>query len=279
MTSPLDRCRSLLYTPGVYPDRFGKAAEAGADGVIIDLEDGVAAGRKDEARAEAVRFLQAPAIPGPLRALRVNGLRTRAGLRDLTVVLESGAGPDVLVLPKCESAAEVRVVDALLAEARHSAALLPMIESVAGLREAEAVAGACGRVAGLMLGGADLAAELGVEPARDSLLPARWEVVRAAAAAGVPAIDMPRLDVDDEAALEQDCAAARRLGFAGKSAIHPRQVAAINRAFTPTAEQLARARQVVEAFEAGGGEVCLVEGRLVEEPIVRAARRLLARSS
>jgi (S)-citramalyl-CoA lyase len=157
--TPLSATRSWLFTPATRPDRFPTAAASGADVTILDLEDSVALGDKDRARETALGFLLA-AKPGRIRhALRINGLDTQAGLRDLTAVLGSKAVPDFLVLPKTETAGHLLILDRLLTAASRPIKLIGLIESARGLAAVEAIAAATPRLAGLMIGAADMAAE------------------------------------------------------------------------------------------------------------------------
>ncbi|HXJ34768.1 MAG TPA: CoA ester lyase [Candidatus Eisenbacteria bacterium] len=264
--------RSLLFAPATKAERLAKAAISGADAVIADLEDAVAPAEKDAARGSALRWLRGPAAPAVARCLRSNGLRTPEGLRDVLALVESGAAPDFLVVPKVESPQELGILDALLAGPTR---FLPLIETARGLSRAERIA-AHPRVAGLLLGGADLAADLGATLDWEALLWARSRLVQAAATAGVAVIDVPHLVLEDGTALAAECARVRRLGFTGKLAIHPKQVAAINAAFTPAGDEVLRARRIVDAAEAAGGGVCVVDGKMVDAPVLRAARRTLA---
>ena len=265
--------RSWLFTPATRPDRFARAGEAGADVLIIDLEDAVAPGDKDRARAAALAHLDAGRGTAPIQALRVNGLRTRAGLDDLRLLLESRTGPDAVILPKVETPDEPRLVDAWLAEAGSPAALVALVESARGVEAAPEIARSTPRLSALMFGAADLAADLGAPAAWEPLLYARSRVVAAAATAGLDAIDAPYFDLKDQAGLEAELRAAVALGFAAKAAIHPGQVAAINAALTPSAAAVAEAREILAQNEAGVG---VVGGRMVDEAVARHARRILA---
>ena len=265
--------RSWLFTPATRPDRFARAGEARADVLIIDLEDAVVPGDKDRARAAALAHLDAGRGTAPIQALRVNGLRTRAGLDDLRLLLESRTGPDAVILPKVETPDEPRPADAWLAEAGSRAALVALIESARGLEAAPEIARSTPRLSALMFGAADLAADLGAPAAWEPLLYARSRVVAAAAAAGLDAIDAPHFALTDQAGLEAELRAAVALGFAAKAAIHPGQVAAINAALTPSAAAVAEAREILAQNEAGVG---VVGGRMVDEAVARRARRILA---
>jgi (S)-citramalyl-CoA lyase len=270
--SKLIRVRSWLFTPATRPDRFDKAAASGADVSIIDLEDSVAAADKVEARRTALAHLAQPAPGSCGRALRMNGLETRFGLADLHALLESSACPDYLVLPKTESAAHLQILDHLLAEAGKVTRLVALIESAQGLAACEAIAAATPRLEALLFGAADMSADLGAGTAWASLAYARSRLVAACALARVVAIDSPFFDVKDHDGLTQETAQAVALGFAGKAAIHPNQIAPINAALTPRPEEVAQARAILSENAKGVG---VVQGQMVDEAVARKARRIL----
>ena len=274
------RIKALLFTPGNRPERFAKAESTGADGLIIDLEDAVGAGEKDHARAAVATWLKERKVPAQadfLICLRINSVYTEAGLRDLLAVLElarAGCAPEALLLPKVESAVEVELV------ARHlkgAIPLLALIESAAGLEQAYAIADASS-LRGLAFGGVDLAADLGCAFAWEPLLAGRARVVQAAASRGLGVLDVPYLDIQDGAGLTAECLRAKAMGFNGKLAIHPGQVAGIAAAFTPTAPEVEFAQGVLAAYQAAAGGVCTYRGKMIDEPVVIAARSLLARA-
>jgi (S)-citramalyl-CoA lyase len=272
-TIKLTRVRSWLFTPASRPDRFDKAAASEADVSIIDLEDSVAPADKAEARRTALAHLAQRAAGSCGRALRMNGLETRFGLADLHDLLESSARPDYLVLPKTESAAHLQILDRLLAEAGNTTRLVALIESAQGLAACEAIAASTPRLEALMFGAADMSADLGAATAWAPLAYARSRLVAACALAGVLAIDSPFFDVKDHEGLTQETSQAVALGFAGKAAIHPNQIVAINAALTPRAEEVARARAILAENAKGVG---VVQGQMVDEAVARKARRTLA---
>jgi len=272
-------CRVLLFTPGNRPERFAKAAATGADGLILDLEDAVSAAAKDEARAILVEHFRAghraALAPQQVCGLRVNNIHTSAGVRDLDALASTRVAPDFVMLPKVESAFEVRLYARLLADIP----LVCTIESARGLEAAVDIAGADPRVRALVFGGADLAVDLGARLAWEPLYWARARVVQAAATAAVAAIDVPHVVIDDEAGLRGDAVRVKEMGYGGKLAIHPRQVGPIRDIFTPTAEEIEHARALVAAYEAAGGNVVEYRGRMVEGPIVKSAQRILERAA
>jgi (S)-citramalyl-CoA lyase len=271
--SKFTQVRSWLFTPGTRPDRFDKAAASGADVSIIDLEDAVAPADKAQARQMALAHLAQPGASSCGRALRMNGLDTRFGLADLQALLESSARPDFLVLPKTESAAHLHILDRLLAEAGKATRLVALIESAHGLAAAAAIAAATPRLEALLFGAADMSADLGAGTAWAPLAYARSRIVAACALAGVMAIDSPFFDVKDHEGLTQETSQAVALGFAGKAAIHPNQIVAINAALTPRPEEVARARAILAENAKGVG---VVQGQMVDEAVARKARRTLA---
>lgn len=267
--------RSWLFTPGSRPDRFDAAARSGADVSILDLEDAVAPDDKATARGQALAHLAAVRPSGgPGMALRINGLDTRDGLDDLAALLDSEAAPDFLVLPKTDSAGHLEIVDRLLASRGVDTRLVGLIESTAGLEAVEAIASrGNGRLFGLMLGAADMAADLGVANEWEPLVYARSRIVAACARAGIVAIDTPFFDLHDPAGLAAEIARAKAFGFAGKAAIHPGQVDAIRSALTPDDAAIERARRILSENAKGVG---MVDGRMIDEAVARQARRILA---
>ena len=274
------RVKALLFTPGNRPERFAKAEGTRADGLIIDLEDAVGAGEKDQARVAVATWFNDRKVLARadfLICLRINSVYTEAGLRDLLTVIalaKAGCAPGALLLPKIESAVEVELV------ARHlkgAIPLLALIESAAGLEQAHAIAGAPS-LRGLAFGGVDLAADLGCAFAWEPLLAGRARVVQAAATRGLGVLDVPYLDIQDGPGLTAECLRAKAMGFNGKLAIHPGQVAGIAAAFTPTEAEIEFARGVLAAYQAAAGGACTYRGKMVDEPVVIAARSLLARA-
>ena len=267
--------RNFLFVPGTRPDRFAKALAAGPDMVTVDLEDAVIPPQKDEARALTMPLFDG-AKDGIERVIRVNALRTPFGLKDLLAIIEHPTPPDGIMLPKVESADEVRIVATLLERAARPVHLHVIIESNPGLDQVQAIAGASPAIRSLLFGAVDMAAELGSAMDFTSLLYARSRVVHAAARYGLDAIDVPWLDLADEAGLLEECRLVQALGFTGKAAIHPKQLPVINGVFTPDPVRIAYARKVIAAFEAAPDGLVVVDGKLIEIPVVRIAKRTLA---
>ncbi|OLT00242.1 citrate lyase [Pseudonocardia sp. CNS-004] len=284
------RLRTLLFVPGDRPDRIPKAAAAGADGIAIDLEDAVAASRKDAARRSVAEALGALPPGGPVVTVRINAVDTGLAEADVDALEPVLGRVHLVIVPMSSSPDAVRAAAALLGKAEHRAGLdpggtgiIPLVETAAGIAEARDIAAADERVHTLAFGPADLSRELGVTPTADGeeLFVARCQLVLAAAAAGKPQpIDGPHLDLDDAEGLARSAAKARRLGFGGKQVLHPRQIPVVAAAFAPTAEELRWARRVDEAFRAaeaaGVSSIRLDDGTFVDYPIAHRARALLA---
>lgn len=263
---------SLLFVPGSRPDRFAKAKAAGAGLVVIDLEDAVAPDDKESAREAALGHVaEAPEGWG----IRINAVTTLAGVRDLAALGDARVLPQVLMVPMVESAAELDVVAGALGE--RCPELVPLVETPRGLRHALEIV-SHEKVTALMLGGADFSSELGVELVWDPLLGARHAMVLACAEAGKPAIDVPYIHLDDDDGFAQECARAGALGFLCKAVIHPRQVPAANAAFAPSEEEVADAREALEAYKAGGERAIRFKGKMLEAPFVKKYRAVLARA-
>jgi citrate lyase subunit beta/citryl-CoA lyase len=276
------KLRSLLFVPGDRADRFAKAAASGADALILDLEDAVAASAKDAARAAVGAWLgEGASLPRFVRINPVDGPLARADLDAL-----AGTRPDGIMVPKAEGAATIAMLDPLLAERGLSdVPLLPIAtETPAAIFQLGSYGAVAHRLAGITWGAEDLPAAIGAATSReaDGRYTAPYEMARSltlfgAHAAGVAAIDTVYPAIRDEAGLAAYAARAARDGFTGMMAIHPAQVAAINAAFTPSAEAVARAQAIVDAFAANPDAGALqVDGRMVDAPHLTQARRVLA---
>lgn len=267
--------RTLLFAPGDRVEVHAKALASGADVVCLDLEDAVALDRKDAARRAALPFLLSGEGSAE-RALRINSPRSAEGLRDLLGIIEAAPAQGVLFLPKVSSAEEVGWVEELLDEAGLGLRLGVLVESVAGLERASSIMRASSRIAFAMFGGADLSAELGVGMDDHALHYARSRVVHGARLAGIDVFDVPSLAFRDLDQVAREAAYARAMGFTGKGVIHPSNVAVVNDAFKPSQTEIERARKVMEAYRASPNGLAVVDGKLVERPVVRSMERILA---
>ena len=269
--------RCLLFFPGSRPELLPKAVASGADRVCMDLEDAVAPEAKGTARAAALDMLTRPPVDRARLVVRVNHPASEAGAADLEAIASLDGASPTLMVPKVDGPEELHELRDRLGGRGAGTVLIPMIETVRGLARVEAIA-SVEDVEALMFGGLDLSIELGASLDWESLLYARSRTVHAARLAGVHVLDMPFFDAADDEALRAEAERAGRLGFSGKAAIHPRQVGPIQAAFTPSDEQVARARRLVEAYERERMGAFLLDGVMVDRPAVEAARALLART-
>lgn len=269
--------RSFIFTPGLRPDMFPKALASGADIVCVELEDGIAPKDKAEARKHALALFEKPqADDGVERIVRINSLRERCGIEDVQAVLASATPPPALMMPKVRTPDEVVMLDQLLNEAGHATRLHVIIETNEGLEAVFDIARCSDRIDAMFFGGVDMAAELRCQNRFDSMIYARSRVVHASAAAGLDVIDVPFLDLDDPEGMRIEAEKVRDLGFAGKGSVHPKQIAALNEVFTPKADQIARARRIISAFENADTGLVVIDGKLIEKPVLRDMRRIVA---
>ena len=278
MSAPVRPRRSVLYMPGSNARELEKAKSLPADALIFDLEDAVAPDAKASARDQVCAAVRAGGYGAREIIVRVNALATPWGHADLAAV--GAVGADAVLIPKVESADEVRQAISVLDEA-DGPPDLPiwcMMETPRAMLRAEAIAAADARVGCLVMGTSDLAKELHAAhtPERLPMITALGLCLLAARACGLAILDGVHLDLEDEAGFTASCRQGAELGFDGKTLIHPKQIGAANAAFAPGAEALARARRIIEAHEqaarAGLG-VVVVDGRLIENLHVVEARR------
>lgn len=281
--------RSLLFMPGDSLRKIEKATHLPTDSIIMDLEDGVALSRKAEARVAVVEALRALDFGGRERLVRINPVGSGLETADLEAVAASQ--PDGLVIPKVESAAQVQRISQALASAEQAHAwapgavrLLVIVETALGVMNVREIAGADERVDALMFGAEDLAGDIGATRTAEGweVFYARSAVVTAAAAYRRQAIDTVFVDLADVEGLRRESERAMQMGYTGKMAIHPRQVEVINAAFTPTAEAVAQAQRLIEAYaqqQAAGAGAFAYEGKMVDMPLIRAAEQVLARAA
>lgn len=276
--------RSFLFAPANHARRREKAFTLGADAVILDLEDACAVSEKAASRAPVAEAMRA--ARSCLGYVRVNPLSTPFAYGDIVETVQPGL--DGIVLPKVESAADVATADWLIAQlerdrglAAGSVDLMPIVESAAGLANFREISRASPRVRRFAFGAADFTNDLGLEWTRDEmeLLPHRSEIVLQSRAAGLePPVDTVWADVKDAEGFARSAARVRALGFQGKLCIHPDQVPAANRAFTPSDAEVAKAQRILDAFaeaEARGSSAIQLDGQFIDYPIMHAARRVV----
>ena len=278
--------RSLLFLPGNNPNMLINGNCLGADAIIFDLEDAVAPNEKDAARILVRNTMRYMDLRGCEKIVRINSTDTSYWQEDLDTVVP--CKPDVILLPKTGSAADVALVDSYLTKLEEilgmesdSVALMPLIETALGVENAFAIATASKRVCGLFLGAEDLTADLQCKRTKEGkeILYARTRLVMAARAAGVEVYDTPFTDVNDDEGIWEDAALAKALGFSGKAAISPRHVEAINSTFSPSQSDIEYAYEVLDAIalakEQGKGAISL-RGKMIDAPIVTRAQQTIA---
>lgn len=269
--------RSFIFTPGLRPDMYPKALASGADIVCVELEDGIAPKDKAEARKRALALFEKPqADDGVERIVRINSMRERFGIEDVNAVLTTKTPPPALMMPKVRTPDEVVILDQLLSEAGHATRLHVIIETNEGLEAAFEIARCSSRIDAMFFGGVDMAAELRCQNSFESMIYARSRVVHASAAAGLDVVDVPFLDLDDPEGMRAEAEKVRDLGFSGKGSVHPKQIAALNAVFTPSDDQIARARRIIAEFEAADTGLVVIDGKLIEKPVLRDMYRIVA---
>lgn len=280
--------RSLLFMPGDSARKIEKATQLDADSIVMDLEDAVAPGNKALARRTTYDALRTLDFGRRERLVRVNAWQTEYFADDVRETI--GGQPHGYVIPKVNSAEDLRAARAFIADAvrvqgmdPNAIKLLAIIETARGVLNVREIAEVGSPLEALIFGADDLAADIGAKRTRSSVevLYARSAVIIAAAAHGLQAIDIVFFDLNDLTGLEDECIFGRQLGYTGKMVIHPRQLDVVNRAFSPTAEEIAQAQRIVRAAHehaAGGVGAFALDGRMVDGPIIKQAERVLAQA-
>src|SRR6266536_1702802 len=280
--------RSSLYVPGDSEKMLRRAAGIPADVLLLNLEDGVALSRKEQARENVGRALRDLDFGAREIVVRINSMASEIGKRDLSAIVPGR--PDGICLPKVESAGEIHAADAAVLEIELAYGLPEgqisfhaMIESSRGVLHAPEIASASDRMAAFIFGSADYVRDVRCQPGedREELLLALQQIVLAARGAGIDAIDAPCFDIRNRELLEREARQARRLGFDGKNALHPDQVVTINQIFSVTAQEIAWARKVLEelnAAEQRGRALSTIEGQLIDNPHLALAERILSQA-
>lgn len=257
--------RSFLFVPGDRPERFDKAANSGAHSIVIDLEDAVSMATKEQARDAAAAWL----TPGRVAGVRINGADTPWFNDDLSMVKATPSA--AVMLPKADADSLAYTASALPGRP-----IIALVETVKGYMELRQLAAVPGLVR-IAFGSVDFGSETGIADEGDAMTAIRTQILLESCFAGLlPPIDGVSVGFNDEQQMRNDALRSRQLGFGGKLCIHPKQVAAVNGAFLPTAEQLAWAGRVMAAIEASNGGVTTVDGKMVDKPVVDQARRILA---
>jgi citrate lyase beta subunit len=269
--------RSFIFTPGLKPEMYPKALKSGTDMVCIELEDGIAPQDKEIARNLALKlFQEKQENDGVERILRINCLREKFGIDDIQAILETDSPPPALMIPKVKTPEEIVLLDNLLSENGHKCRLHVIIETNEALENAYRIAKCSERIDALFFGGVDMSAELRCENKWEPLLYARSRIVHAAASAGIDAIDVPYLDLEDMEGMKKEALKAKELGFSGKGSIHPKQIPLLNEVFTPSEAVIQKAQRIVSVFEKANTGLVVIDGKLIEKPVLREMYRILS---
>ena len=271
--------RSMLFLPGNNPNMLINGNCLGSDAVIFDLEDAVAPDQKDAARILVRNTLKYMDFRGCERIVRINSIGTPYWQEDLKALLPYK--PDLILLPKTESARDILTIDAYMTELGSEVGVMALIETALGVENAFQIASSSKRLKALFLGAEDLTADLRCKRTKEGreIEYARHRLVVAARAAGVDVYDTPFTDVNDDEGIVTDASLAKALGFTGKASISPRHVEVINSVFSPTQKDVDYAYEVMEAIalakEQGKGAISL-HGKMIDAPIVTRAEQTIA---
>ena len=266
--------RSFIFTPGLTPSMFPKAIASGADMVCIELEDGIAIKDKNEARKNTIEALKSLEVKNDVElVVRINCQRTKFGLLDLEAFVSSGLKVKALMLPKVKTPDEITFIDDLLTDSGLDTDLHVIMETNEALENIYDIAHASKRTVALYFGGVDMAAELRVPNNYQNLLYARSKLVHAGASVGIDVIDVPYLDLEDMEGMKKEAELVRDLGFTGKGSIHPKQINILNEIFTPSKEEIAKAKKIVDQFNESDTGLVVIDGKLIEKPVLREMQR------
>ena len=266
--------RSFIFTPGLNPDMFPKAIASGADMVCIELEDGIAIKDKDEARKNTIEALKTLEVKSGVElVVRVNCQRTKFGLLDLEAFISSNLKVKAIMLPKVKTSDEIKFIDDLLTDCNLDTDLHVIMETNEALQNIYDIAHSSKRIVALYCGGVDMAAELRVPNSYENLLYARSKLVHAGASVGIDVIDVPYLDLEDMDGMKKEAELVRDLGFTGKGSIHPKQINILNEIFTPSKEEISKAKKIVDQFSESDTGLVVIDGKLIEKPVLREMQR------
>ena len=266
--------RSFIFTPGLKPEMFPKAISSGADMVCIELEDGIAIKDKDEARKNTFKALETLEVKSGVElVVRVNCQRTKFGLMDLEAVVSSKTNVKAIMLPKVKTPDEITFIDDMLTDCGLDTDLHVIMETNEALESIYDIAHASKRIVALYFGGVDMAAELRVPNEYKNLIYARSRLVHAGASVGVDVIDVPYLDLEDMDGMKKEAELVRDLGFTGKGSIHPKQINMLNEIFTPSKEEIIKAKKIVDQFNESDTGLVVIDGKLIEKPVLREMQR------
>ena len=266
--------RSFIFTPGLKPEMFPKAIASGADMGCIELEDGIAIKDKDEARKNTIEALETLEVKSGVElVVRINCQRTKFGLLDLEAFISTKTKVKAIMLPKVKTPDEITFIDDLLTDCALDTDLHVIMETNEALESIYEIAHASKRIVALYFGGVDMAAELRVPNEYKNLLYARSKLVHAGASVGIDVIDVPYLDLEDMDGMKKEAEHVRDLGFTGKGSIHPKQINMLNEIFTPSKEEIIKAKKIVDQFNESDTGLVVIDGKLIEKPVLREMQR------
>ena len=266
--------RSFIFTPGLQPEMFPKALVSGADMVCIELEDGIAIKDKDIARKNTINALKTLNVKSDVElVVRINCQRTKFGLLDLEAFISSEIKIKAIMLPKVKTPDEIKFIDDLLTDCNLDTDLHVIMETNEALENIYDIAHASKRTVALYFGGVDMAAELRVDNKWENLLYARSKLVHAGASAGLDVIDVPYLDLENMDGMKKEAELVKNLGFTGKGSIHPKQIKILNEVFTPPQDEIVKAKKILEQFNNSNTGLVVIDGKLIEKPVLREMQR------
>ena len=276
----IQKRRSFIFCPGNRPDMIPKALKSGADMVCIDLEDAIIPEHKSLSRIETVKAFEDIDYPKGVETLiRINDVNSEDGKKDIDLILNANNTASGLMLPKIQTIEEIIILENKIKEKNKDLNLHIIIETNQGLENAWSIAHSSSLIKSLLFGGVDMSADLGCNGDWFSLLYARSKVVHAAAGAGIDSIDVPFLDLEDMEGMNTEAQKSKNLGFSGKGSIHPKQIEQLNKVFTPSEEEIAYANKVIKAFNEASDGLVVVDGKLIEKPVLRTALKTIANSN
>jgi citrate lyase beta subunit len=277
MSGQMRTFRSLLFVPGIRPERFAKAVAAGADAVCIDLEDAVPPHEKAAARNAVLDYISVMPENRPCAiGVRINPLGTEEGQNDIDAFYGSAWVPDFVMVPKAVSASELAALPQAIGEP--ATPIWAVIESVEGLLQTVNIAKACSPAGGILFGGADFSAEIGTSMNWEPLLYARSKIATEARIAPLTLLDVPYLDVNNPDGMREECLRIAAMGYNGKACIHPNQIAIVNQVFSPDDATIEWAKRVGRAQKECQGGAVLLDGKLLDAPVYLRAQRILTQA-
>jgi len=273
--------KSFLFVPGNQRNKIEKALSMNCDVVILDLEDAVPIDEKQKAREIVNDALKNMEWKNIKKCVRINDLNSKFWLQDVIEISKNE--PDIIMIPKVKSSTDILILDRILSNIENNfnlkkIQLIPIIETIEGLKNIYEISRSSERILGITMGIADFCAEIGCEEDERIVEYLRFQVILAASYSNIQAIDKAYLNIRDIEGLEKEAKMAKKLGFTGKLAIHPSQIEIINKVFTPSVQEIERARKMLEAYEEAkrkGIGVISYEGEMVDEAIIKRIRKIL----